>query len=257
MKIQIMRCFTLFWGALSLAILQNLYLFIQNTPIVTAQNIPEAQCITNPFGEQRCGYNCVQNPFGGMACADWPGGKCNVNAFGSITCGPEAPPNWTSLYQNNQQAINNCSQIQNVRQLAQQESLNLNTSSLNALESKYCNKAISNSSTTNSQGLTICNKTNESAYTAIGYAKNKQWYAEGWWNIAPGKCAKLYADTLKYRYYYVHASSENLVWKGSAKFCVSSQAFRLANSETCEIKSEGFRRIDTGNSKGFTYNLNR
>ncbi|MBD2456667.1 DUF1036 domain-containing protein [Nostoc sp. FACHB-87] len=253
--------FSSFSGIVILTIVQNLYLFIQDTPIVTAQNIPKAGCITNAFGQQRCGYNCVQNAFGQMACADWPGGICNVNAFEDITCGPKAPSNWTLLYQNNQQAIDNCSQIQNIRRLAQQESLDLNTYSLNTLESKYCNKAISDSSITNSQGLKICNQTNVSVTTAIGYAENNKWYAEGWWKLSPRECARVYSSSLKNRYYYVYArsygTSENLAWNGRSRFCVSNQAFKLSNSKTCEIKSEGFRKIDVGNNKEFTYNLTR
>ncbi|MDF5711909.1 MAG: hypothetical protein PUP90_30590 [Nostoc sp. S4] len=72
----------------------------------SAQEIPKAECISNSFGDTKCGYNCVQNSFGDIRCSDWPGGACKANSFGDITCGPPAPADWLSLYTNNSNSNN-------------------------------------------------------------------------------------------------------------------------------------------------------
>ncbi|MBG1266620.1 hypothetical protein [Nostoc sp. WHI] len=48
-----------------------------------------------------------------VKCADWPGGVCK-EAYGEITCGPPAPPNWISGYSNNSNSNNRSSSIYGV-----------------------------------------------------------------------------------------------------------------------------------------------
>jgi hypothetical protein len=65
---------------------------------IYGQNIPQAKCLS-AYGETKCGYSCVA-AYGEIRCADWPGGVCQA-AYGDIVCGPPAPANWPSLYNQN------------------------------------------------------------------------------------------------------------------------------------------------------------
>lgn len=64
----------------------------------SAQNIPESDCIKAILGGTACGYDCKVSGDGReAACAEWPEGRCRA-AFETVSCGPPAPDNWTSNY---------------------------------------------------------------------------------------------------------------------------------------------------------------
>lgn len=90
-----------FYPIISLAIATLSLSTIFENSTIFAHEIPKAECISNSFGNIKCGYNCVRNSFGNMRCSDWPGGACKANSFGNIVCGPPAPPDWLSNYTNN------------------------------------------------------------------------------------------------------------------------------------------------------------
>ena len=52
-------------------------------------------------------------------------------------------------------------------------------------------------------GLTICNGYSSAVTVAIGYlnldhcANAGRWIKEGWWNIAPGQCVRVYGGSQK------------------------------------------------------------
>jgi uncharacterized membrane protein len=75
--------------------------------------------------------------------------------------------------------------------------------------------------------LTLCNGTSEELSVAIGYSERDQWYARGWWRLAPGECSTALNGRLPNRYYYYYAESvTGQVWGGDHSFCLDTiQAF--------------------------------
>lgn len=103
----------------------------------------------------------------------------------------------------------------------------------------------------------ICNATSETVWTALGYYQNDQWWARGWWRLSPGECKLPIGESLRNRYYYVHAhtSSRSATWEDNYRFCTSSRAFNLQDSSNCSENSERFVQVDTRDYTGFTFNL--
>jgi uncharacterized membrane protein len=113
--------------------------------------------------------------------------------------------------------------------------------------------------------LEVCNQANMPVYTAVGYPENGHWFSEGWWDIDPGQCKRVYGSPLTNRYYYVRAvaADQSHTWEasdGSNTFCVQAGSFKLQLSPvfSCSIsETEGpqprsFVKIDVGNSKFFS-----
>ncbi|NQW10399.1 MAG: DUF1036 domain-containing protein [Alphaproteobacteria bacterium] len=112
----------------------------------------------------------------------------------------------------------------------------------------------------------ICNKTGYPVQVAIGYAKGKVWWSEGWWEIDPGgECLAVVSGDLANKYYYYYAAHLEVggEWSGDYNFCVSDNAFTIKNrssgdSLNCEGRSydtEGFIEVDTKESRSWTTNL--
>ncbi|MGB3761316.1 MAG: DUF1036 domain-containing protein [Rivularia sp. (in: cyanobacteria)] len=135
----------------------------------------------------------------------------------------------------------------------------------------------------------VCNQTNRKILVAIAYNKEAfsyvegnidkvglgAWQAEGWYHISPGKCATTLSKNLKPLskiYYYAESDSEDYVWGGDLKFCVSRNRFSLGlgrnNYVTCEenfrtyqererkrLYNLGFRSRKLGAVESFTLNL--
>ncbi|TAK65857.1 MAG: DUF1036 domain-containing protein [Bacteroidetes bacterium] len=103
-------------------------------------------------------------------------------------------------------------------------------------------------------GLAICNGTSSKLSVAVGYEKGGAWYAEGWWNLAPGECAITIGGPLSNRYYYCFAKDDKGTWDGKYQFCVDpSNAFYLRDQQNCEKR--GFFQIDVGNAKDYVQTL--
>jgi uncharacterized membrane protein len=108
--------------------------------------------------------------------------------------------------------------------------------------------------------LEICNKTGYPVDVAIGYNERNRWVSKGWWNIAGGRCAVVVGGDLKDRYYYYYAEHRQVggKWAGNYPFCVSRNTFTIVDDKNCESRGyekQGFKRIDTGNSKSWRRNL--
>ena len=54
--------------------------------------------------------------------------------------------------------------------------------------------------------LTVCNKAAGPARVALGRFDGRDWASEGWWLLAPGKCADVVTGKLDARYYYLYAT---------------------------------------------------
>jgi len=111
----------------------------------------------------------------------------------------------------------------------------------------------------------FCNKTSQAIEAAFGYRDQTTWISEGWWQIQPGQCARVYGKPLTQRFYFYFAhvlappsnnSKQTLVWSGKYAFCVDSKAFRSEGDGNCEargFREQGFQEIDIGpNTKDYT-----
>ncbi len=67
--------------------------------------------------------------------------------------------------------------------------------------------------------------------------EKENWIAQGWWNVEPGKCTKVYPHALwqKGRYYYFYAknSQETKKWYGEGKksFCIKDDDFKQPQND--------------------------
>jgi hypothetical protein len=67
---------------------------------VSAEDVPEPECISGGIDSSACGYNCKRSlDFSEVACAEWPKGKCEAT-IKDVMCGPPAPANWDRSYRN-------------------------------------------------------------------------------------------------------------------------------------------------------------
>ena len=94
--------------------------------------------------------------------------------------------------------------------------------------------------------FTICNKTSVgNVYVAIalnytgsdGEGAWPHFESHGWWNIEPGACKKVYANSAnRVRGYYVKSEDEDSVWSGSGSdksYCINpSVEFEFKGSST-------------------------
>jgi uncharacterized membrane protein len=105
--------------------------------------------------------------------------------------------------------------------------------------------------------FSVCNKTNESIETALGYQENLKWYAEGWWIVHPGKCHTVFQKPLTAKHYYFYAHNlpaKNRTWRGKYAFCVDNRSFKAEGDGHCEarrLKTLGFVEVDVGGQRQY------
>ncbi|MBS0279337.1 MAG: DUF1036 domain-containing protein [Proteobacteria bacterium] len=110
-------------------------------------------------------------------------------------------------------------------------------------------------------GLNVCNKTAKSTRVALGRFDGTTWMSEGWWILAPKKCAVLVPGTLRARYYYLYAGDGGAgSWDGETKFCVGigDAKFHSRLRSHCAaygMDSKGFFTVDTGDDADYTQTL--
>jgi uncharacterized membrane protein len=109
--------------------------------------------------------------------------------------------------------------------------------------------------------LKLCNKTGSKVGVALGYADQKGWASEGWWNIAPDKCETLLKGPLIARYYYIYAIDyeKGGSWGGKAMMCSRDKIFTIRGIGDCEkkdgAKQLGFYEVDTGEETDWIISL--
>lgn len=108
--------------------------------------------------------------------------------------------------------------------------------------------------------LKLCNNTESRIGAAVGYKDENGWASEGWWTVAPGKCAVLYNKDLIARYYYVYAIDYDKGghWSGESYMCARDKVFTIRGIEDCEGRGytrKGFWEVDTGDEKNWTISL--
>lgn len=104
----------------------------------------------------------------------------------------------------------------------------------------------------------FCNETKSVIEAAFGQRDEGKWLSQGWWQIQPGQCARVYSKPLTQRFYFYYARALTLegrdgkgptVWSGKYSFCTDSKAFRVEGDTNCEargFKAQGFQDVDVG-----------
>ena len=106
----------------------------------------------------------------------------------------------------------------------------------------------------------VCNKSNLPVRAALGRFDGTNWTSQGWWTIAPKKCAGLLTGPLDARYYYLYATDGAAgTWEGRTHFCVTPSAKFLAPGRAdCTRRGfdrRGFFEVDTGKATDWTQTL--
>lgn len=110
-------------------------------------------------------------------------------------------------------------------------------------------------------GFTLCNRTQDIVWTALGLDSQGKKQSMGWWRLQPGQCEKVIKDRLVDRYIYTFAAadrSEGLAetWTGPKQFCTRDSGFEIEDVTDCQgrgFNSTGFLEIDTGGRPGITF----
>jgi uncharacterized membrane protein len=86
---------------------------------------------------------------------------------------------------------------------------------------------------------------------------------EGWWEFAPGECAKVSNVDAGGSWLYYTAHSSQGVWEGRSRLCVRNREFKsdqlfLGQHDKCkgDFRAVGFKRIGAA-KKNHTLNLTR
>jgi uncharacterized membrane protein len=110
----------------------------------------------------------------------------------------------------------------------------------------------------------FCNKTELSIEAAFGYREASGWVSEGWWQIQPGQCARVFNNQLNQRFYFYYAhelapigkdGKKPLAWGGKYAFCADSKAFKIEGDADCESRGyriQGFQEVDVGSQRDYT-----
>lgn len=105
--------------------------------------------------------------------------------------------------------------------------------------------------------MVFCNRTDAPIEAALGYRESINWVSEGWWQIEPGQCARVFGKPLTQRFYFYYALSLSppapgkspLSWTGKYAFCIDNKAFKVEGDGDCEsrnYKTQGFQQVDIG-----------
>jgi uncharacterized membrane protein len=115
-------------------------------------------------------------------------------------------------------------------------------------------------------GLTICNGYSSAVTVAIGYANRDvcanagRWIKEGWWNISPGRCVRVYGGSLKnlnrYWLYYARTQDGTLHWAGNYCTTIPNTAFHQcwnnpSDNQVC------YRLLDINSYDNYTLTITR
>jgi len=107
----------------------------------------------------------------------------------------------------------------------------------------------------------LCNDSFDMLNVALARDPGSGFVSEGWWTVAPGRCAALLRGTIDSRYIYLHAIDvfSQPVLEGDVTFCVGEEGFRIAGEQDCWLRGHiaaGFVEIDTGQAERWITFLN-
>ena len=112
--------------------------------------------------------------------------------------------------------------------------------------------------------LTFCNRYSSGVSVAImwytpGCPDGGDWSKAGWYNLAPGQCAKVFNgdldDVNRYCCYFAEAA-DGAFWAGDVVTQVPHRAFDWClNTGSTDSRQVGFRVFDVGDSDDVTVSL--
>ncbi|MBI1328772.1 MAG: DUF1036 domain-containing protein [Alphaproteobacteria bacterium] len=109
------------------------------------------------------------------------------------------------------------------------------------------------------QGYAICNDTGKPVWAALALPENKQWVTRGWWQIAPGGCAKAITDPLKYEKAYLRVErGPKQIVGGKANFCVTDIEFEVFGRDRCTergLRAAGFAETPVKGRSGYAAHI--
>ena len=109
--------------------------------------------------------------------------------------------------------------------------------------------------------LLFCNQTKSMIEAALGRRHENGWTSEGWWQIQPGQCSRVYNKPLTQRFFFYYARALTLkakdgdgvmTWSGKYAFCIDNKAFKIDGDSGCEARGyrqQGFQDVDVGNQQ--------
>ncbi len=123
-------------------------------------------------------------------------------------------------------------------------------------------------------GLTICNKSEEMIWTALGLRRRGNWESRGWWSVAPDSCLQPFTESLTGADLHLYALQEDtpedpenedprpdrkLISRAiqPAQFCIAEARFSAMGRENCSDQgyhAADFRVMPT-DKKGVTVEL--
>ncbi len=91
-------------------------------------------------------------------------------------------------------------------------------------------------------GMTICNRTPNRLWTAIGRRRGNGWESRGWWTLDSDSCARTIDESLIPTSHYVFAEMETEDGMRRLKvaehiFCIARSKFAIVGREGCEVRA--------------------
>ena len=96
-------------------------------------------------------------------------------------------------------------------------------------------------------GMSMCNRTANMIWAAIGRRRGDGWESRGWWPIAAGTCARAIDDSLIATPHFIYAEMETpegirKLKDAEAIFCLARSKFAIIGREGCEVRA--YREAD-------------
>jgi len=89
-------------------------------------------------------------------------------------------------------------------------------------------------------GLTVCNRTDQRVWTAVGRRNGDGWESRGWWLLEAGGCSRVVDEPLLQAEHFVYGELETddprkvrKLIRGSDTFCVGRSKFVIPGREDC------------------------
>jgi uncharacterized membrane protein len=117
-------------------------------------------------------------------------------------------------------------------------------------------------------GLHFCNSYRDHVWVAYMFwspdacgGEGDNWQTIGWFGIAPGSCATVYANDLddvnnRYWYFYSENDSRTYIWADNIPVYVTDEAFNhCIGIGTTTSRIVNYKQIDVGDYEDFTITL--
>ena len=93
-------------------------------------------------------------------------------------------------------------------------------------------------------GMTLCNRTENRIWSAIGVRNGDGWESRGWWQLEAGGCARVIDEPLLQTEHFVFGEMEGeegegtrLLVRGTDTFCIARSKFAISGRENCGVSA--------------------